>query len=82
MGGNGRSFFDANGMLCDPSVLPGLKSVRLNLLGRSIIVEYDSACWPPARVHELLSTCDKTRVRHIINTMTAELNLKNTDLFT
>lgn len=81
-GGGGKLHFDADGMLSDTSVLPGLKSVRLNWRGRSIVIEYDSACWRPEWVHELLSTHDAVRVRNILQTMTEELNLRNGNLFT
>lgn len=77
----GKLLFDADGILSDTSALPGIKSVRLNWFGRSIIVDYDTAVWRPEKVNELLSTQDTESLSNIIATLTDEIDLKNENLF-
>jgi hypothetical protein len=82
LNGNGESAFNADGVLRDTSPLPGVKSARLNLLGRSIIVEYDPTRWQPQWVDELLSTRETKRVQNILDSMAGELDNKNIEPFT
>ena len=58
-----------SGKTVRPTMPPGISSARLNLLGRSIVIHYDTAEFEPGWVGELLSTEDWHRFR----TMLAEL---------
>jgi hypothetical protein len=71
-----RLRFDQNGMLSDPSAIPGLKSVRLNWPGHSIIIEYDPGMWPFVWVDELMTTQDPERVQAIVEAMAAKMGMK------
>jgi hypothetical protein len=57
------------------SDVPGLRSVRFNWLGRSIVVEYDPAFWQPAWWDEIMGTQDEKRLRALLETMMEKLEL-------
>ncbi|BBO90526.1 hypothetical protein DSCOOX_37060 [Desulfosarcina ovata subsp. ovata] len=60
---------DHRAILENPTMMPGLKHVRLNLPGRTVVVEYDAAVWQPAWLDELMHTGDAGRVRSILGRM-------------
>jgi hypothetical protein len=66
--------FEVDGLPASPSEVPGLKSVRMNWLGRSVIVEYDHRYWPPEWLDELLGTQDSHRLRSMLETMMGKLD--------
>jgi hypothetical protein len=71
-----RLYFDRDGLLSDPSLIPGLKSARLNRRGRSIIIEYDPGVWRFEWVDELLDTPNAGRVQAIVEAMAEKAGLK------
>jgi len=59
----------------NPAMVPGINDVRLNVPGRTLVLEYDPAVWPPAWLDELMNTDEPFRVRSLLNRM-AEKFLK------
>lgn len=51
--------------------LPGVRSIRVNILARSIVVEYDRAVIRPEWVLELFSTGSTDRIRGIVDALSA-----------
>ncbi|PID39998.1 MAG: hypothetical protein CR984_05455 [Proteobacteria bacterium] len=54
--------------------IAGLKGARLNWLGRSVIIEYDPACWPQKWWDELFDTQDPQRLRELLEKALERLN--------
>jgi hypothetical protein len=69
---DGRAIFE------NPAIIPGLDNLRLNLPGRTLVVEYDPALWPPAWLDELMTTGKAERLRLLLNKM-AETFLRNVE---
>jgi hypothetical protein len=64
---------DGRAILENPTMVPGLKHVRLNLPGRVIVVEYDPAIWRPVWLDELFTNGDAKRVQSVLKTLAEKL---------
>jgi len=60
---------DGAAMAANPAMVPGIKDVRLNLTGRSIVMEYDPVVWDPKWLDELMDSSDEAQLRSLSNTM-------------
>lgn len=56
---------------------PGVRSARLNVMARSVIIEYDASRIAPALVEELLSAKDDRRAAEALAELDAILRTLN-----
>lgn len=50
---------------------PGVKDVRLNVLARSVVVEYDAEAVPPALLEDLVRADDDGRAAQLLRELDA-----------
>jgi len=60
---------DGAAMAENPAIVPGIKDVRLNLTGRSIVMEYDPVVWEPSWLDEMMMSSDENHLSSLANTM-------------
>ena len=56
------------------SIVPGIKNTKVNILARSMVVEYDHAVIEPEVIKELFETNNAERIKTIINEYTVYKN--------
>ena len=54
------------------SIIPGIKNTTVNILARSMVVEYDHTVIEPEVIKELLETNNAERIKTIINEYTVQ----------
>ncbi|WP_319523045.1 hypothetical protein [uncultured Desulfosarcina sp.] len=67
--GDFRPPTDGRAILDNPAMVPGLNDLHLNVPGRTLVLEYDPAVWPPAWLDELMTTGDTERLRSLLTNM-------------
>ena len=60
---------DGSAILDNPGMVPGFRHLRMNLPGRTIVMEYDPVVWHPAWLDELMTSGDAKRIKSLLNTI-------------
>jgi hypothetical protein len=58
---------DGKALLDNPAMVPGFNNVRLNVPGRTLVLEYDPAVWSPEWLDELMTSDDPVRIRSLMD---------------